>query len=147
MPRQVCRPAPPVHYLILATHDEAKSCYHVTPASPRSIYGNSQQITGKEMAAVISSQFHSLLALYMVMVERPLGKRLSKCPVSQFGSVYSLNQPSCRTSLVADTRRVGVRIQVITQRKHHRSSPWMKRCHRLGFCVQMRLLFVPGCSR
>ena len=73
-------------------------------------------------------QFHSLLAPYMV--DRPLRERLSKCPVSQSRSVYSLNQPGCRASLVADTRRVGVRIQVITQRKHHRSSsPWMKRCH------------------
>ena len=48
----ICRPAPPVHCLILDTPNETKSCCHVTPASSRSIYGNSQQITGKETATV-----------------------------------------------------------------------------------------------
>ena len=92
-----------------------KSRCHVTPASPAPytvIVTDHRKGNGD-----CPHQFHSLLASYMVMVDRPLGKRLLKCPVSQSCSVYSLNQPGCRASLVADTRRVGVRIQVITQRK------------------------------
>ena len=127
-----------------------KSCCHVTPAPPAPytvIVTDHGKGNGNS-----PHQFHSLLAPYMVMVDRPLRERMSKCPVSQSRSVYSFDQPGCRASLVADTRRVGVTVQVITHRKHHQSSPWMKRCHRYawmtaGFCVQVRLLFVPGCWR
>ena len=94
-----------------------KSCCHVTPASPApyTVIVNRSRERKRQLST--SSQFHSLLAPYMVMVDRPLKER-----VSQSRSVYSLNQPGCRAKLVADTRRDGVRVQVITQRKHHRSS-------------------------
>ena len=119
MPRQVCLwpPAPTVHShcaLSYSSHTRRnKSCCHVTPASPAP-YTEIVTDHGKGNGNC-PHQFHSLLAPYMVMVDRPLRERLSKCPVSQSRSVYSLNQPGCRSSLVADTRRVGVRIQVITQ--------------------------------
>ena len=118
-----------------------KSCCHVTPASPAP-YTEIVTDHGKGNGNC-PHQFHSLLAPYMVMVDRPLRERLSKCPGSQSRSVYSLNQPGCRSSLVADTRRVGVRIQVITRRKHHRPSPWMKRCHRYAW---MTAASVSRCS-
>ena len=150
MLRQVCRPTPPVYYNILATPDETSLAvtWHLPHPAPYTVIVDRSWERKRQLST--SSQFHSPLAPYMVMVDRPLRRDSKISTVLQSCSVCSLNQMGCRAKWVADTQSDGVRVQVVTWHKHHWSSPWMKGCFRhawmtAGFCVLMRLLFVPGC--
>ena len=79
-----------MHYLILATPDETKSCCHVTPASPAPYTVKVDRSRERKRQLSTSSQFQSLLvAPYMVMVDRPRRRDSKMSTVSQFHSLLA----------------------------------------------------------